>query len=160
MQPGAKRPPSSLVQATTSIGRRVSTPASRSACTASSAASTPQMPSKRPPAGWLSMWLPASTGARPGTLPSARRNRLPSASMEGASPIASPQPISSRRESRSNGVRQARFTPSTPSAPRKAPSFAICISRSHCRASLTAATAFGAIVVSVMPWGSLPHCQG
>ncbi len=41
MQPGAKRPPSSLVQATTSIGRRGAMPASCSAASASSPASTP-----------------------------------------------------------------------------------------------------------------------
>ena len=39
--PGAKREPSSFIHDTISIGRRGVTPASRIACTASSAASTP-----------------------------------------------------------------------------------------------------------------------
>jgi hypothetical protein len=51
MAPGWNREPSSLVQATAITGRLVLTPASSSASSASKAASTPYMPSKRPPVG-------------------------------------------------------------------------------------------------------------
>ena len=77
MVPGWKREPSSLVHATASIGRLVLMPASSSASSASNAASTPYMPSKRPPVGCVSMCEPDITGAALSSLPARRTNRLP-----------------------------------------------------------------------------------
>ncbi len=91
------------------------------------------MPSNLPPFGCVSIWLPVTTGGACGSLPSRRSHRLAAASTETLAPIAFAQAISRRRASRSSSVRQARLTPS----PAMAPSFAIAISRSHCRCSLT-----------------------
>ncbi len=96
------------------------------------------MPSNRPPFGWVSMWLPVTTGRACGSLPSRRSQRLAAASTETLAPISFAQPISSRRASRSSAVRQARLTPS----PGMAPMRPIAISRSHCRCSLTAPAAW------------------
>src|SRR5271166_5315090 len=84
------------------------------------------------------MWLPVTTAAACGSLPSRRSQRLAAASTDTLAPISLAQPISSRRAWRSSSVRQARSTPS----PAMAPNLAIAISRSHCRCSLTAATAW------------------
>ena len=84
MAPGWKREPSSLVQATAITGRLVLMPASSSASSASKAASTPNMPSKRPPVGWLSMCEPLITGRALASVPSRRTNRLPIASVKTA----------------------------------------------------------------------------
>ena len=66
VHPGRNRPPSSFVHAPSSTARRVTAPASCKAVSASSPATTPQIPSNRPPSGWLSMWLPVSTGSNDG----------------------------------------------------------------------------------------------
>ena len=88
MAPGWKREPSSLVQATAISGRRVLRPASSIASSASKADSTPYMPSKRPPVGWLSMCEPLITGSAWGSLPSRRTKRLPMASVKIEKPRA------------------------------------------------------------------------
>ena len=138
MQPGAKRPPSSLVQATISIGRArpgaglahrlhrlqrrdhavdaVEAPAIGLGVHVAAGEHRRGAPGRRLPA--------AGTGCRA---------RPPTA----AGRAAPPRTISSRRALRSSGVRQARLTPRAPSGPAMAPISPISISRRHCRASLT-----------------------
>lgn len=72
MHPGAKRQPSSLVKATTSTGLTVSMPLSSNVSKTSKAQSVPSAPSNRPPEGWLSRWLPISSGGKSGFWPSRR----------------------------------------------------------------------------------------
>ena len=54
IMPGAKREPSSFIQATTMTSRAGVSPCSASEIAASSAAMTPAAPSNFPPVGWLS----------------------------------------------------------------------------------------------------------
>ena len=80
VQPGVKREPSSLVQSATTRSRSRQTPASRRACTTSTPATTPSMPSKRPPSGCESPCEPAITGGRLLSLPGSTPKMLPMAS--------------------------------------------------------------------------------
>ena len=137
MAPGWKREPSSLVQATATTGRCVFTPASSSASSASKAASTPYMPSNRPPVGWLSMCEPLSTGSALGSEPSRRTKRLPMASVEIEKPRALAQEPSRLRAAASSADSACRFTPPF-GVP---PSFAMSACRCHSRSSLIAPAA-------------------
>ncbi len=134
MAPGWKREPSSLVQATATSGRLVVTPASSRASSASKAASTPNMPSKRPPVGWLSMCEPLITGVAFASVPSRRTNRLPMASVKTPKPRAFAHDARRLRAAASSGERACRFTPPL-GVP---PSLAMSACRCHRRSSLTA----------------------
>src|SRR5262245_22568565 len=134
MAPGWKRDPSSLVQATAITGRLVAMRASSRASSASNAASTPYMPSKRPPVGWLSMWLPLSTGGAAASVPSRRTNRLPIGSVKTAKPRALAHAASWLRAAASSGDRAWRLTPPLGVPPSLAMSTCLCQRRS----SLTA----------------------
>ena len=133
IMPGAKREPSSLSQATTSIGRRVRAPAASSARSASSPASTPKAPSNLPPVGWLSICEPVSTGASAGSAPSRRTNRLAASSTKTAQPSSAAHSASRARASNSSGLSAWRSTPPLAVAPIRASS----IWRRHSRASST-----------------------
>ena len=74
---GAKRLPSSSVKKATAIGRRVATPCCSSVSTTSSPASTPRLPSKRPPVATVSMCEPHITGAAVGSVPGRVATTLP-----------------------------------------------------------------------------------
>ena len=63
---GAKRAPSSSVKKATAIGRSVTMPCCSSVSTTSRPASTPRLPSKRPPVRTVSMCEPVITGAARG----------------------------------------------------------------------------------------------
>ncbi len=134
MAPGWKREPSSLVQATAISGRRVLRPASSSASSASKADSTPYMPSKRPPVGWLSMCEPLITGSAWGSLPSRRTKRLPMASVKIEKPRALAHDPRRLRAAASSGDSAWRLTPPF-GVP---PSFAMSACRCHRRSSRTA----------------------
>ncbi len=129
IMPGAKRLPSSFIQATSVTGRGGTMPASCRVSSASKAASTPKTPSKRPPVGWLSRCEPISTGA-PSAFPAISRNRFPAVSKPGVSPMARPQPISRRIAARSSAESAWRLTP-LPQG--RAPIAAISISRDQRR---------------------------
>ena len=77
---GGKRAPSSSVKKATARGRRVVTPAPASVSTTSSPASTPRLPSYRPPVRTVSMWEPVMTGAR-SSRPARTPTTLPTASI-------------------------------------------------------------------------------
>jgi hypothetical protein len=100
--PGAKREPSSFIQATISTGCRNAIPDSRIASIASSAASTPYTPSNLPPVGWLSRCEPVITGGASASVPSRRRKRLPMASVAALMPSALAQAITSRHAANSS----------------------------------------------------------
>src|SRR5689334_10458381 len=133
--PGWKREPSSFVQATAITGRRVLIPASSSASSASNAASTPYMPSKRPPVGWLSICEPLITGGALPSAPSRRTNRLPIASVKIWKPRAAAHLISRLRAAASSADSAWRLTPPF-GVP---PNFAMSACRCHRRSSRTAA---------------------
>src|SRR6185503_15721561 len=134
MAPGWKREPSSLVQATAITGRLVLILASSSASSASKAASTPYMPSKRPPVGWLSMCEPLITGAALASLPGRCTKRLPIASVKNSKPRAFAHDASRLRAAASSADSAWRLTPPL-AVP---PSFAMSACRCHSRSSLTA----------------------
>ncbi len=81
-----KRLPSSSVQLISSSGASVTMPRSFRLRITSRPASTPSAPSNLPPEGWLSRWLPNSTGRRVGSRPARRANMLPIASTRTVSP--------------------------------------------------------------------------
>ena len=80
-------------------------------CITSSPASTPSAPSNLPPEGWLSRWLPNSTGRRSGSRPARRANMLPIASTRTVSPAASHSARNRSRPRRSTSVSVSRRTP-------------------------------------------------
>ena len=77
---GAKRAPSSSVKKATLTGRRVAMPSVSSVSMTSSPASTPRLPSKRPPVATVSMCDPVITAAAPGSVPGRVATTLPMAS--------------------------------------------------------------------------------
>ncbi len=127
---GAKRVPSSLVQLTTSIGRSVSKLKSFSVRITSSPVRTPAMPSYLPPVGWVSRWLPMTTGGSSGRLPGRRANMLPSSSISTVQPAASHHERKRSRPSRSRSVSVCRLQPPLAVPPIFAISKMVCISRS------------------------------
>ena len=127
---GRKRLPSSLVQFTSSSGARVRTPASSSARITSSPASTPNTPSKRPPVGTVSRWLPKATAGAASSLPSRRRNMLPIASCSKRRSSGLHQSSSSARASVSSGESARRQLPPSGVGPMRAMSMMDCHSRS------------------------------
>ena len=78
---GAKRAPSSSVKKATAIGCTVATPCCSSVSITSSPASTPRLPSKRPPVATVSMCEPVITGAAAGSVPGRVATTLPMASI-------------------------------------------------------------------------------
>ena len=119
---GAKRAPSSLVKNAAASGCSVSTPASLSVSMTSSAASTPRLPSKRPPVRTVSMCDPAMTAGpdwRPGRTPTT----LPMPSTVESRPSSRIQPQTRSRPalSSSDSARRAQPPPSmAPMAARSA----------------------------------------
>ena len=94
-------------------------PASSTASSASKAASTPKIPSKRPPVGWVSLCEPLTTGATSPAVPGRRTNILPMSS------IATPNPRS-RAHVASRACASISFSPS---AGRLTPPLAVAPSR-------------------------------
>ena len=127
---GRKRLPSSLVQFTSSSGARVSIPASSRARITSSPASTPNTPSKRPPVGTVSRWLPKATAGAVPSLPSRRRNMLPIASCSKRRSSGRDHASSNARASASSGVSARRQLPPSGVGPMPATSMTDCQSRS------------------------------
>src|SRR3990172_5179375 len=91
------------------------------------------MPSKRPPRGCESMWLPVMTGAAFASLPARRTKRLLIASMPTVNFRCTAHDSRSLRAATSSLDNAARFTP----LPGIAPIFAISAWRRHRRSSLT-----------------------
>ena len=79
---------SSDVNSTSSMLRRGTKPSACSATIASSAPSTPTVPSYMPAFGIASMCDPVATAARSGSLPTQRANVLPTASSRTTRPAA------------------------------------------------------------------------
>ena len=132
---GANRAPSSLVQSITAIGWRVLIPASCSVRTTSSPASTPRMPSNRPPVGWVSRWLPIAIGASAGLVPGRVARIVPSRSMLIVMPSASACAMNQRRTATSASPSVSRHIPR--SVPGIAPNAAVSVSVAHNRAPST-----------------------
>ena len=72
---------------------------------------TPRAPSNLPPEGWLSRWLPISTGGRAGSRPSRLANMLPISSTRRVRPSARHQAAKRSRPWRSTSVKVRRLTP-------------------------------------------------
>ena len=145
---GAKRAPSSLVQLTTSSGVIVLMPWSSSVRTTSRAASTPKTPSKRPPKGWVSRWLPMPTGARSMSSPPRRANISPISSMLMLRPASAHQPAKRSRPTLSSSLSVRRWLP--PLA--VAPIFAISMMLSHRRAPSTRMFSVIGVLLQSMSW--------
>ncbi len=96
---GEKREPSSLVQLTTVNGWRRPRPEAFSTRRISTPARTPSIPSKRPPAGWVSRWLPTAMAARPGSEPGKVANMFPMRSTSTVQPSARHSASNQRRTS-------------------------------------------------------------
>ena len=90
------------------------------------------MPSKRPPVGWVSKWLPDITGRRLGSLPGRRAKILPTLSTVTVQPASSAHLTNRSRPWPSNSVPARRATPPFGVAP----ILAISIKLSHKRALL------------------------
>ncbi len=128
--PVSKRQPSSSVHTVASKGAMVSMPRSSRVRRTSSAASTPNTPSKRPPKGWVSRWLPASTGGASASVPGRRAKILPMASIRGAKPASRHQETKRSRAFLSRAVKAKRLEPPPGVAPISAISIRLCQSLS------------------------------
>jgi len=152
--PGAKRTPSSLVQFTTASGASVSIPASLRVSTASSAARTPETPSKRPPRGWVSRWLPAATAGRDGSRPGRMANMLPARSQRRSSPAARHQDAKSARASASSSDSERRQLPVSPTGPMRA--ISMCRRQSRSASTRSACVIPGFILfIAPAPFGPI-----
>src|SRR5262249_32965769 len=116
------------------------------------AARTPEMPSKRPPVGWLSICEPLITGNASALLPSRRTKRLPMTSVKIEKPRAFAQEASRLRAAASSGDSACRLTPPL-AVP---PSFAISTCRRHRRSSRTALAPLMLCLLSCWPVYSGP----
>ena len=134
---GAKRAPSSSVKKATAIGWTVATPCCSRVSITSSPASTPRLPSNRPPVATVSMCDPVITGAAVGSVPRRVATTLPMASMATSSPRSRIQPTTRSRPARSSSVRARRAQPSSPSGPLIAPTSPSSTSRAHSRSPST-----------------------
>ena len=134
---GAKRLPSSSVKKATAIGRRVATPCCSSVSTTSSPASTPRLPSKRPPVATVSMCEPHITGAAVGSVPGRVATTLPIASIDRSMPRSRIHPTTRSRPARSASLSARRAHPSSPFGPLIAPISPSSTSRAHNRAPST-----------------------
>ena len=135
---GAKRLPSSSVKKATLIGRRVVTPCCSSVSTTSSPASTPRLPSKRPPVATVSMCEPVITGAASGSVPGRVATTLPIASIATSRPRSRIHPTTRSRPARSASVSARRAQPSSPFGPLIAPISPSSTIRAHSRATVDA----------------------
>ena len=127
---GRKRLPSSFVQFTSSSGARVAMPAASSARSTSRPASTPNTPSKRPPVGTVSRWLPKATAGAVSSVPLRRRNMLPMASCSKRRLSGLHHRSSSARASASSGESARRQLPPSGVGPMRAMSMMDCQRRS------------------------------
>ncbi len=118
---GAKRAPSSLVKKATANGCSVSMPASLSVAMTSSPASTPRLPSKRPPVRTVSMCDPVIT-AGPATRPARVPTTLPMASIVTANPSSRIQWQTRSRPALSSSESARRAQPPPSMAPMAASS--------------------------------------
>ena len=84
------------------------TPESRSARTTSSPVATPAMPSKRPPAGTVSLCEPTAITPSSGLRPSIRPIRLPAVSIRVVNPASVKRCASQARPSRNSAVNERR----------------------------------------------------
>jgi len=89
----------------TSSGCRRPTPASGSARATSTAASTPRIPSNRPPPATVSVCEPRTSGRAAGTWPGRRPTRFPPASIPACSPASAIRSASQARACRYGGVK-------------------------------------------------------
>ena len=114
---GANREPSSSVKNATWSGRSVATPAWSSVSTISSPASTPRLPSKRPPVPTVSMCEPTITGASVGSEPARVATTLPIASIATSRPRSRIHATTRSRPARSSSVSASRALPHSPFGP-------------------------------------------
>src|SRR6516225_1055628 len=136
------RPPSSSLNAATPSGRAGTRPRSRSRSTAANADTTPSGPSKAPPSGTESRWLPVTTASPPAGGPappgapggSHHAQRLPLLSVSTRSPRSAAAWVNHARHAASSGVQEKRrYPPEAPSRPTGS-------SESHRPEKLTAAS--------------------
>src|SRR5262245_12808499 len=92
---------------------------------ASSAPSTPRLPSNLPPVGWVSRWLPSAIGAKPGWRPGRRANMLPTSSTLTEHPNVSASRLNQARTAASSEVSVCRLMPPLVVAPMAAVSISV-----------------------------------
>ncbi len=139
---GAKRLPSSSVKKATASGWRVRTPASSRARTTSRPASTPRVPSYRPPVRTVSMWLPVITAGRSASAPARVATTLPTRSTRTSSPRSRIQPATSSRPPASSSVSASRQLPPSPVSPTAARAARSASSRSIWISTVSTAAPF------------------
>ena len=105
-----KRVGSSDVNISSSIDRRGRRPDACSARIASSAPSTPTVPSYMPALGMASMCEPVQTAGSDGSSPAHRAKRLPTASSRSERPAAVHRLLTYARAARSGSVKTTRVT--------------------------------------------------
>ena len=94
--------------------------------TTSSPASTPRMPSKRPPVGCVSRWLPIAIGGRSSRRPRRRAKMLPISSTVTRQPSRSQASTNQSRTRRSSSLSVSRHTPPRSVAPIRPVSRIVC----------------------------------